>query len=41
MKEGFNEDSLRKFLEDKGHKNLEMHSVQPNIEDCFLHLMKQ
>jgi ABC-type multidrug transport system ATPase subunit len=41
MKEGFNEDALRKFLEDKGHKNLEMHSVQPNIEDCFLHLMKQ
>jgi ABC-type multidrug transport system ATPase subunit len=41
MKEGFNEDALRKFLEGKGHRNLEMHSVQPNIEDCFLHLMKQ
>jgi ABC-2 type transport system ATP-binding protein len=41
VKEGFNKEALKKFLEDKGHQNLEMHSVQPNIEDCFLHLMKQ
>jgi ABC-2 type transport system ATP-binding protein len=41
VQEGYNEDSLKKFLEGKGHQNIEIHSVQPNIEDCFLHLMKR
>jgi len=40
MKNGFNEDHLKKYLLDKGHLQLEIHPTQPNIEDCFMQLMQ-
>ncbi len=30
---------LRSYLSDKGHTNLEVKEIKPNIEDCFLELM--
>ncbi len=33
-------DSLRSFLNDKGHENVELRTVDPIIEDTFLDLMK-
>ncbi len=30
---------LNDFLENKGHKNIEIKEIQPNIEDCFMALM--
>jgi ABC-2 type transport system ATP-binding protein len=41
MKNGFNETSLTQFLESRGHKRLEMHLAQPNVEDSFMQLMKK
>lgn len=40
MKKDFSEEQLRKYLEGKGHKNLNIHLTQPNIEDCFMQLMQ-
>lgn len=39
MKPGYNTDQLRQYLEEKGHQ-AEINSIQPNIEDCFMDLMK-
>ena len=30
---------LNVFLEKKGHKNIEIKAIEPNIEDCFMELM--
>jgi ABC-2 type transport system ATP-binding protein len=40
MKKNFNDDSLLRFLEDKGNTHIEMHPVSPSIEDCFMQLMR-
>jgi len=40
MKDGYNEDNLKQYLEKKGHKEIEIKEVDPNIEDCFMQLMK-
>lgn len=40
MKPGYNMDSLRQYLEAKGHQP-ELQLIQPNIEDCFMDLMKR
>jgi ABC-type multidrug transport system ATPase subunit len=40
MKKEFDEEQLRKYLEDKGHSHIQIHATQPNIEDCFMQLMK-
>lgn len=40
MKKDFSEEQLRKYLEGKGHKNLDIHLTHPNIEDCFMQLMQ-
>lgn len=40
MKKNFNEDQLRKYLEEKGHKDVRIHLTKPNIEDCFMQLMQ-
>src|SRR4051794_25522568 len=40
MKEGYHEEKLKRYLEQKGHKEIEVKEVQPNIEDCFMQLMK-
>ncbi len=34
----FNQKTLEKFLIDKGHKEIEIKSIQPGIEDCFMEL---
>jgi ABC-2 type transport system ATP-binding protein len=41
MKDGFNGEGLRNFLQSKGHVKTEMHKADPNIEDCFMYLMKK
>lgn len=40
MKKDSSEEQLRKYLEGKGHKNLQTHLTQPNIENCFMQLMQ-
>ena len=40
MKEGYDEEKLKQYLGQKGHKQIEVKEVQPNIEDCFMQLMK-
>lgn len=40
MKDGYNEEHLRRFLEDKAYTNVDIHSTQPSIEDCFMQLMQ-
>jgi ABC-type multidrug transport system ATPase subunit len=40
MKKNYNDASLKQYLESKGHSNIEMHSVSPSIEDCFMQLMR-
>ncbi|MEO6330453.1 MAG: ABC transporter ATP-binding protein [Ginsengibacter sp.] len=35
-----NEEELKSFLQNKGHSKVEMYEATPNIEDCFLRLMK-
>ena len=38
-KEALSVDRLREYLGRKGHKEIEIRSIQPNIEDCFMELM--
>jgi ABC-2 type transport system ATP-binding protein len=40
MKEGYNEEKLRKYLQQQNYKQVEMHITKPGIEDCFMQLMK-
>jgi ABC-type multidrug transport system ATPase subunit len=40
MKKNYNTESLTRYLELKGNSNIEMHSVTPSIEDCFMQLMR-
>ena len=40
MRNGFDRKILEEFLETKGHKALQLQEANPNIEDCFLQLMK-
>jgi ABC-type multidrug transport system ATPase subunit len=40
MKKAFNQEKLQQYLWQKGHRQLIIQEVQPNIEDCFLQLMK-
>jgi len=35
------EEVLFKHLASKGHKRIEIHRIKPNIEDCFISLMRQ
>lgn len=37
---GGDEKQLQQLLKDKGEKELEIHVVQPTIEDCFMQLMQ-
>jgi ABC-2 type transport system ATP-binding protein len=34
------EEELKQYLENKSHTNIEIRSIQPNIEDCFMDLMQ-
>jgi ABC-type multidrug transport system ATPase subunit len=40
MKPGYNIEQLKNYLDDKGHKNIDIEKVKPDIEDCFLKLMR-
>lgn len=40
MKENYNQEDLQQFLIQKGHQQVEMHIIKPNIEDCFMQLMR-
>lgn len=37
---GCSEEALKNYLEEKGHQHIEIAVAEPNIEDCFLHLMQ-
>jgi ABC-type multidrug transport system ATPase subunit len=39
--ESQNTDELRKYLEQKQHKNIQIKNIKPNIEDCFMRLMNK
>ncbi len=41
MKENFNEQALRQYLEDKATQQLVIQPTQPTVEDSFMQLMKQ
>ena len=41
MQKGYDQENLKEYLNKKGLKELEMHDVQPDIEDCFIELMRQ
>jgi ABC-type multidrug transport system ATPase subunit len=36
-----NDNNLKNYLKESGHKDLEMIDIEPNIEDCFMELMKE
>ncbi len=40
MKKEYNEQEFRQYLDQRIHEGLEMQPVQPDIEDCFISLMK-
>ena len=40
MKANYDSNELKSFLKEKGEANVEVMQVQPNIEDCFIALMK-
>jgi hypothetical protein len=40
MKDGYNEEKLKQYLEQKSHEEIKITEVKPNIEDCFMQLMK-
>jgi ABC-2 type transport system ATP-binding protein len=40
LKQAFDEEELKQYLINKGHKQLAIHTTQPNIEDCFMQLMQ-
>ncbi|MGP8215875.1 MAG: ABC transporter ATP-binding protein [Bacteroidia bacterium] len=35
-----NEQEVRKYLEEKGHTDIEFMPIQPTVEDCFIRLLK-
>jgi heat shock protein HspQ len=34
-----NKEQVMQYLQQQQHKNIDMRTVQPNIEDCFMQLM--
>ncbi len=41
MKEGYSTEELLQYVTAKDHSQIEMHTVSPSIEDCFMQLMKK
>jgi len=35
-----NEAEVRKYLQDKGHEDIEIKAITPTVEDCFIRLLK-
>jgi ABC-type multidrug transport system ATPase subunit len=40
MKDRSGEEKLRQFIENRGHEKAVLQMAQPDIEDCFIALMK-
>jgi ABC-type multidrug transport system ATPase subunit len=40
MKVSYNLEQLENYLRARGHQNIELYATPPNIEDCFLKLMR-
>jgi hypothetical protein len=40
MKKDFNEEKLKNYLQQQSFQQVEIKPVQPDIEDCFIALMK-
>lgn len=40
MKDGYVQEHLRQYLQHKGHLGIDIRMTKPNIEDCFMQLMK-
>lgn len=40
MQPGYDVASLRSYLQGQGHEEIEINSIEPDIEDCFMDLMK-
>ena len=40
LQEGYSEEALQQYLAGKGHSGVEMRTVRPTIEDCFMQLMQ-
>lgn len=38
VKSGLEMNTLKEYLTDKGHKNVEIKEIQPSIEDCYMQL---
>jgi len=36
-----NEAEVRKYLQEKGHTDIEFKTIRPTVEDCFIHLLKE
>lgn len=36
-----NEEEVRKYLQEKGHNDIEFKPIEPTVEDCFIRLLKQ
>lgn len=34
------EEEVKKYLQEKGHKDVEFKAIQPTVEDCFIRLLK-
>lgn len=43
FEEGYQEDiqKLTESLKEKGHQDVEIKAIEPDIEDCFIHLLKE
>lgn len=37
---GLDDTDIRQYLEEKGHEQIEVKAIEPDIEDCFMALMK-
>jgi hypothetical protein len=40
MKKNYNNEALKQYLQSKGEDEVEIHTVTPSIEDCFMQLMR-
>jgi hypothetical protein len=41
VENGFAFDELKVFLESEGHTDIEIQSIMPSVEDCFMALSKK
>lgn len=41
IRQGYNMDELKSYLAGKGHENVEVKPIKPNIEDCYMKLAAQ